>query len=258
MASSFEYDDEHHGPVDYIICPDCDRPTFFCADCGREIKFRTKLREALVLLLWKVRRLHEKDVMAEAMSSMNLDMTTSSEQPQQSPQVQQQSSLLEQAGESPVNAQVGHPQDQPQLPLSLETSSPSHNPPVSTQTEATSAYEELAMTQYPYAQPDSHSEQVLTGQYGSYDQIDAANPSNGPKTQTGDAPTSSPDEQTDLRSALSGRDDDDDYSDCSISSSQVATDGSEPGSRKLSRKDLKAIEKVKVPKDLTWWLEDGW
>lgn len=258
MDSSFEYDDEHQGPVDYIVCPDCDRPTFFCADCGREIKFRTKLREALVLLLWKVRRLHEKDVLAEAMSSMKLDTTESSEQPQQSPQVQQQSSLLEEAGEPPVNAQVGHPQDQPQLPLSLETSNPYHNPPVSTQTEGTSAYEELAMTQSHYAQPDSQPEQVLAGQYGSYDQVFAENPSNGPNTQTGDESTPSPAEQADLRSALSGRDDDDDYSDCSISSSQVATDGSEPGSRKLSRKDLKAIEKVKVPKDSTWWLEDGW
>lgn len=259
MASSSEdEDDGPNTPIDYVVCPDCGRPTFFCAVCGKEIEFRTKSMEVIVFILWKVFRLREQAALAQSMSSTTLGTTTSSVQPQQSPQAQQQSNLFDQAREPPVDTQVGHPQSQPQLPLSLEASDSTHHPPVSPQPEATSANEEVAMTQYRYARPDWQPERVFTGQDGSYSQVGAADPSNNSNTQTGDESTPSTYEQADLSSNLSGSDDDGDHSGWSISSTQLATDGSEPGSRDLNQEDIEAIEKVNVREHLTWWwLEDG-
>ncbi|KAI7778555.1 hypothetical protein LA080_001976 [Diaporthe eres] len=238
--------------IDYVVCPDCDCPTFFCSDCGKEIKFRTKSMEIIVLLLWKVFRLRQKASLAEAMSSTLLGTTTST-------QVQQQSNLLDQAREPPVDTQVGHPQTQPRLPLALEASNSTHHPPALPQPEATSAQEELATAQYRYARPDWQPERIFTGQDGSYSQVRAADPINDSNTQTGDESPSSSHEQDDMSSALSANEDDGNGRNWSPSSSQLGTDGSEPGSRRLSRKDLKAIEKVKVCEHLTWWsLEDGW
>lgn len=259
MASSSEdEDDGPNTPIDYVVCPDCGRPTFFCAVCGKEIEFRTKSMEVIVFILWKVFRLREQAALAEAMSSTTLGTTASSEQPQQSPQAQQQSSLFDQTREPPVDTQVGHPQSQPQLPLSLEAPNSTHRPTVSPQPEATSAHEELSMTQYRYARPDWQPENVFAGQDGSYSQVGAADPNNDPNTQTGDESTSFTHERDDLSSALSGSEDDGDGRNWSPSSSQLGTDGSEPGHRKLNDEDLEAIAKAKVHEHLTWWwLEDG-
>lgn len=265
MASgSDDEDNEPQTPADYIgcpdcdpptlkdcvVCPDCDFPTFFCSDCGKEIKFRTKSMEIIVLLLWKVFRLRQKAALAEAMSSTLLGTTTST-------QVQQQSNPLDRARELPVDTQVGRPQSQPQLLLPLEASNSTHHPPASPQSGATSAHEESAVTQYRVAQPNWQPENVFAGQDGSHSQVGAADPSNDPNTQTGDESTSHPHEQDDVPSAVSGSEDDGHDRDWSPPS-EFGTDGSDPGSRKLSRKDLKAIEKVKFRQHLTWWsLEDG-
>ncbi|KAK7727169.1 hypothetical protein SLS63_007219 [Diaporthe eres] len=196
--------------------------------------------------------LRQKAALAEAMSSTLLGTTTST-------QIQQQSNPLDQAREPPVDTQVGRPQSQPQLPLPLEESNSTYHPPASPQSEATSAHEESAVTQYRVAQPNWQPENVFAGQDGSHSQVGAADPSNDSNTQTGDESTSHPHEQDDLPSAVSGSEDQGHGRDWSASSSQFGTDGSEAGSRKLSRKDLKAIEKVKFRQHLTWWsLEDGY
>ncbi|KAG6355168.1 hypothetical protein INS49_004249 [Diaporthe citri] len=252
MASDSEEENNRpQTPIYYVVCPDCGRPPFFCADCGKEIEFRMRFMEVIVLLLWKVFRLREEANLRQAMSSTMLGTTESPEQPQRSNQVQQQSNLLDQAQEPPVDTQAGNPQGQPQLPLSLEVSNPTHHPPVSPQPEASSASEELAMTQYRYARPDWQPERIFADQDGSSSQVGAADPGNDPNTQTGDESASIPHEQADPSSVLSGSIDDD------YDSEWYATDGSEPGSRELSDEDLEAIKKVKVREHLTWWwLED--
>lgn len=259
MASSSEDEDnEPQITVHYVLCPGCGRPTFFCPDCGKEVKLRSKFMEGIVLLLCMVYKLREEAALAEAMSSTTLDTTISSEQPQQSPQAQQQSNVLEQPRETLIDTQASYPRGQPQLPLSLEASTLSHPTPVSPQPEETSAIDELAMVPHRYARPDWQSEQVFAGQYGSCSQVGTTAPRNYPNSQTDDEAPSSPHQQADLSPTLSASDDDDDdHRRWSVSSSQFATDGSEPGSRKLRRKDFRAIEQAKVPKHLKSWPVDG-
>lgn len=245
-----------------ISKPEDDKPqapprrTFVCSCCDREIKIHSRVWEEIASLISNLRLVFRGGTtLIETTPSPTLDEKPSSAGAQPSPEAHHPFQLLDQRGEPITCTEFDHLQGQRQPLLSSEASHPSHHPHVLPQSDARSAWAELAGIQHDQAQGHSYLDQVFPGQYGSSSTHGSRDPCNDTNTKTGDESPSSPHERADVSDPLS---DDDEGSESSLGS-RAATDGSEPG-RKLRRKDLRAISQVKVPphpSDLIWtgsWL----
>lgn len=249
-----------------ISKPEDDKPqapprrTFVCSCCDREIKIHSRVWEEIASLISNLRLVFRGGTtLIETTPSPTLDEKPSSAGVQPSPEAHRPFQLLDQRGEPITCTEFDHLQGQRQPLLSSEASHPSHHPHVLPQSDARSAWSELAGIQHDHDQDYSNVEQVFAGQYGSSSRLGSRDPSNDTNTKTGNESPSSPHEQSYLSKPLYGDDDDDDDRSESSLGSRAATDGSEPG-RTLRRKDLRAISQVKVPphpSDLIWtgsWL----
>lgn len=123
--------------------------------------------EDVVSMIFKHFRFRDGTTLIEVTPLATPGTAISSAQPQQCPEAQEPSDPLNQPEESVDDTQVSLSQDQYRLPLPLEDSHPSHHPHVSPQSDAKSAWEELAGIQDNQDQGYSKLEQVFAGQYGS-------------------------------------------------------------------------------------------